>query len=196
MSEVIKSVSQKRLNELKRTVITDAIDLVLNTICDKVSIDEKDKSFTVKKLTKTIELIYKLLGDLNNDQFPSEIIKSLKPHITSKLNNTFCFKQPSKNNNSNKKSIFESAPIIFYPNIQLALEISYKEIKKDIKLQKLPEHYHFFVFPLTMDDKEYIITYAEENKYSKREIIEILLDDVEVSKDVLPHEIKTKYGFI
>ncbi|ORX41579.1 hypothetical protein BCR36DRAFT_215701, partial [Piromyces finnis] len=85
--------------------------------------------------------------------------------------------------------------IIFTPNIQLALEISYKEIKKDIKLQKLPEYYHFFVLPLNIDDKEYIITYAEENKYSKREIIEILLDNVEISKDALSKEIKTKYEF-
>ncbi|ORX41436.1 hypothetical protein BCR36DRAFT_588060, partial [Piromyces finnis] len=193
MSEIVKNISQKRLNELKRTVITDAIDLVLNSIGNQVSINEKNKSFTVKKLTKTIELMYKLIGDLNNEQFPSDIVDSLKPHITSNLSNTFCYKAPVKS--TSNKEIFDSTPIIFTPNIQLALEISYKEIKKDVKLPKLPEHYHFFVFPLNIDDKEYIITYAEENKYSKREIIEILLDNVEISKDILSHEIKTKYGF-
>ncbi|ORX41578.1 hypothetical protein BCR36DRAFT_255583, partial [Piromyces finnis] len=85
MSEVVKNLSQMRLNELKRTAITDAITLVLNTISKQVSITKKDKSFTVKKLTKTIELMYKLLADLNNDQFPLDIISSLKPHITSSL---------------------------------------------------------------------------------------------------------------
>ena len=49
--------------------------------------------------------------------------------------------------------------------------------------------------PLNIDDKEYLVTYAEENKYSKREIIEILYNNTEISKDELPQEIKTKYGF-
>ena len=144
-------------------------------------------------MTNTIELLYKLLGDLHNDQFPSDIINSLKPHITTQLNNTFCFKPQNKNETT--RDILDDVPIIFSPNIQLALEISYKEIRKDVKLQKLPEHYRFFVFPLNMDDKEYLITYAEENKYSKREIIEILHNNTEINKDALPQEIKTKYGF-
>jgi len=29
-----------------------------------------------------------------------------------------------------------------------------------------------YLFPLNIDDKEYLVTYDEENKYSKREIIE------------------------
>jgi len=194
MSEAVKTLSQKRYNEVKRTVITDAIDLVLNTIASQTSLNEKDKTFTTKKLTNTIELLYKLLGDLHNDQFPSDIIKGLKPHITTQLSNTFCFKPQAKNEIN--KDIFDHVPIIFLPNIQLALEISYKEIRKDIKLQKMPEHYHFFVFPLNIDDKEYLVTYAEENKYSKREIIEILHNNVEINKDSLPQEIKTKYGFL
>lgn len=193
MSEAVRTLTQKRYNEVKRTVITDAIDLVLNTIASQTSLNEKDKTFTNKKLTNTIELLYKLLGDLHNDQFPSDIIKSLKPHITTQLSNTFCFKPQAKTEANN--DIFDQVPIIFLPNIQLALEISYKEVKRDIKLQKLPEHYRFFVFPLTIDQKEYLITYAEENKYSKREIIEILYNDTEISKDELPQEIKTKYGF-
>ena len=130
---------------------------------------------------------------MHNDQFPLDIMNSLKPNINTQLSNTFCFKTPPKNDT--KKDIFESVPIIFSPNIQLALEIPYKEIKKDVKLQKLPEHYRFFAFPLNIDNKEYIITYAEENKYSKREIIEILHNNVEISKDILSQEIKTKYGF-
>jgi len=193
MSEAVRTLTQKRYNEVKRTVITDAIDLVLNTIASQTSLNEKDKTFTNKKLTNTIELLYKLLGDLHNDQFPSDIIKSLKPHITTQLSNTFCFKQQAKTEAN--KDIFDQVPIIFLPNIQLALEISYKEVKRDIKLQKLPEHYRFFIFPLTIDQKEYLITYAEENKYSKREIIEILYNNTEISKDELPQEIKTKYGF-
>jgi len=193
MSETVRILTQKRYSEMKRTVITDAIDLVLNTIASQTSLNEKDKSFTNKKLTNTIELLYKLLGDLHNDQFPSDIINSLKPHITTQLSNTFCFKPQAKTETN--KGVLDQVPIIFSPNIQLALEISYKEIKKDVKLQKLPEHYHFFIFPLNIDDKEYLVTYAEENKYSKREIIEILHNNTEISKDVLPQEIKTKYGF-
>jgi len=178
---------------VKRTVITDAIDLVLNTIASQTSLNEKDKTFTNKKLTNTIELLYKLLGDLHNDQFPSDIINSLKPHITTQLSNTFCFKPQAKNETN--RDILDQVPIIFSPNIQLALEISYKEIKKDVKLQKLPEHYRFFLFRLNIEDKEYIVIYAEENKYSKREIVEILHNNIEISKDDLPQDIRTKYGF-
>jgi len=193
MSETVRTLTQKRYNEVKRTVITDAIDLVLNTIASQTSLNEKDKTFTNKKLTNTIELLYKLLGDLHNDQFPSDIINSLKPHITTQLSNTFCFKPQAKNETN--RDILDQVPIIFSPNIQLALEISYKEIKKDVKLQKLPEHYRFFLFRLNIEDKEYIVIYAEENKYSKREIVEILHNNIEISKDDLPQDIRTKYGF-
>jgi len=43
MSEAIKSLTQKRYNEVKRTVITDAINLVLNTIASQTSLNERIK---------------------------------------------------------------------------------------------------------------------------------------------------------
>ena len=162
MSEAVKYLSEKRYNEMKRTVITDAIELVLNTIANQTSLSEKDKTFTTKKLTNTIELIYNKLSELNNDQFPLDIINSLKPHITSQLSNTFCYKPPIKNDNT--RNITDLIPVIFSPNIQSAIEIPQKEIRKDIKLPKLPEYYRFFAFALPINDEEYIITYAEENK--------------------------------
>ena len=161
MSDAIKYLSEKKYNEIKKIIVTDAIDLVLNTIANQTKIPEKDKSYTVKKLTTTIELLYKLLGDSHNDQFPSDIMNSLKPHIPTQLKNTFCYKQPPKNDIP--KNINVNVPVIFSPLIPLALEIPYKKIKKDVKLQKSPEHYRFFVFPLTIDEKEYRVTYAEEN---------------------------------
>ncbi|KAG4082639.1 hypothetical protein H8356DRAFT_969418 [Neocallimastix lanati (nom. inval.)] len=94
MSEVVKNLSQKRYDELRRNVIIDAIDIVFNTISNQVKIDNKDKSFTVRKLTNSIELIYDLSSQENNDKIPSEIIKSIKPRISHKLNNTFCYKLP------------------------------------------------------------------------------------------------------
>jgi len=192
MSETVKILSQRRYNEMKRTIIMDSIDLVLNTIASQTLLKKKDKTYTSKKLKNTIESLYKLLGDMNNDNFPSDIFNSLKPHITTKLINTFCFKQ----RNINNRYILDQTPIIFSPNIQLALEISYKEIKKDVKLQKSPELYRFFVFPLNIDKKEYIVTYAEENKYTKREIIEILHYNYEINRNILPEEIKAKYNFL
>jgi len=74
MSEVVRILSQRRYNELKRTVIMDAIDIVLKTIASQTLLKNKDKTFTTKKLKNTIELLYKLLGDMHNDNFPSEII--------------------------------------------------------------------------------------------------------------------------
>ena len=194
MSETVKIISQRRYNEMKRTIIMDSIDFVLNTIASQTLLKKKDKTYTSKKLKNTIELLYKLLGDMNNDNFPSDIINSLKPHITTKLRNTFCVKL--RNININNRYILDQTPIIFSPYIQLALEIPYKEIKKDVKLKKSPELYRFFVFPLNIDKKEYIIIYAEENKYSKREIIEISYYNYEINRNILPEEIKTKYNFL
>ncbi|ORX78479.1 hypothetical protein BCR32DRAFT_247113 [Anaeromyces robustus] len=132
MSEVVKNLSQKRYNEIRRGVIIDAIDLVLNTIANQVSIDNKDKTFTVKKLTNSIELIYNLIGQLNNEKVPREILESLKPRITNKLNSTFCYKLPSKNETTKARSgkDKDSNTILFSPTIQLAVEVSYNEIKK------------------------------------------------------------------
>jgi len=54
------------------------------------------------------------------------------------------------------------------PNISSALEISYNEMKiENIKSREIIAHYHFFIFLLVIDDKEHVITSAEENKYSK-----------------------------
>jgi len=39
------------------------------------------------------------------------------------------------------------------------------------------------MFPNNINDKEYLVNYAEENKYSKHEIIEILHNNVEFNKD-------------
>ncbi|KAG4081640.1 hypothetical protein H8356DRAFT_1384358 [Neocallimastix lanati (nom. inval.)] len=195
MSEVVKNLSQKRYDELRRNVIIDAIDIVFNTISNQVKIDNKDKSFTVRKLTNSIELIYDLSSQENNDKIPSEIIKSIKPRISHKLNNTFCYKLPSKNENTNLGKESKNSSIVFSPFIQNAIEVSQNDIKMDVQLPKSLEHYHFFVFPLNMDGKEYIITYAEENKYSKREIIEILHNNVSIDKNILSKELKEKYYF-
>ncbi|KAG4084906.1 hypothetical protein H8356DRAFT_1341536 [Neocallimastix lanati (nom. inval.)] len=70
------------------------------------------------------------------------------------LNNVFCFKPTSKNNNT-KKETFDDIHVMFSPNISSALEISYNE---------------------------YVIIYAEENKYSKRKIIEVLYDNIKVDE--------------
>jgi len=197
MSETVHSLSQKRYNEMKRLVIIDAIDIVLNTIATQASVEAKDKSFTVKKLTKSVDLLYKKLSEINNNKIPSDIINTLKPKILPKLNNTFCYKSPTKNEKNEKENNITSENQVFFTlNIQQAIEIPFKEIKKEFKLQKSIEHYRFFVFPLIKNENEYIITYAEENKYSKREIVEILHNNVSVDKNILSDEIKNKYGFI
>ena len=193
MSEVIKNLSQKRYNEIRHSVIEDAVDIVFETIANQANIKDKDKSYTTRKLTKTIELVYKLISESNNDKIPSDIIKSLKPKISLNMNKAFCYKIPSKNENI--KTISDEIPIMFSPNVQSAVEVSYNEIKKDVKLSKSIEHYHFFVFPLTYEEKEYIITYAEENKYSRRIIIEILNNNVAVKDTFLTPELKNKYYF-
>jgi len=194
MSDAVNILSKKRLNEFKQTVINDVIDLILNTITKQTSFSKKDRTYTSKRLTNTIEELYKILGDIDNDQFPSNIISSLKPHITTQLSNTFCFKSRSKNNKN--KNLSEDVSLIFSSYIPQAIEVSFREIKKNVKLQKLPEYYRFFVFPLIINEKKYIITYAEENKYSKREIIEILQDNVEIDKNELSAEIKLKYNLM
>ena len=85
---------------------------------------------------------------------------------------------------------------MFSPNISFALEISYHEVKiEDIKSREIDAHYHFFIFPLVIDDKEYVITYAEENKYSKRKIIEVLYDNIKVDESIITKKIRNKYNF-
>ncbi|KAG4108048.1 hypothetical protein H8356DRAFT_1268207 [Neocallimastix lanati (nom. inval.)] len=124
----------------------------------------------------------KLLCESNNERIPPEIIKTIKPKISAQLNNAFCFK-PALKNNDTKKETFDDIPVIFSPNISSALEISYNEVKiEDIKSREIDAHFHFFIFPLVIDGKEYVITYAEENKYSKRKIIEVLYDNIKVDE--------------
>ena len=195
MTDIAKVFSEKRYDDFRRTIISDCMEIILNTIANQTSLDNKDKSFTAKKLNSTVELIYELLGKLSNDQFPSDIIKTLKPKIPSRLNNTFCFKQPVKKTTS--KEDFSDIPVIFSPYVQSAVEIPYKELKSsNVKLTKNHTQYHFFTLAVTIDKKKYIVNYAEENKYSKREIIEVLSDNEIVDKSIVSSELKTKYGFI
>ncbi|KAG4094183.1 hypothetical protein H8356DRAFT_1321419 [Neocallimastix lanati (nom. inval.)] len=81
MTEVVKIYLKKDMMNYV-VMLLDTIDI--------------NKTFTVKKLTNSIELIYNLISQENNDKIPSEI-KSLKPRISHKLNNAFCYKLPSKN---------------------------------------------------------------------------------------------------
>ena len=195
MSEVVNDLSKKRYDEIRRTVIADSFEIVLNTIAQQTEINEKDKTFTNKKLTKTIELMQKLLCESNNERIPPEIIKTIKPKISAQLNNAFCFK-PALKNNDTKKEKFDDIPVIFSPNISSALEISYNEVKiEDIKSREIDAHFHFFIFPLVIDGKEYVITYAEENKYSKRKIIEVLYNNIKVDESIITQEIRNKYNF-
>ncbi|KAG4092771.1 hypothetical protein H8356DRAFT_1049161 [Neocallimastix lanati (nom. inval.)] len=124
----------------------------------------------------------KLLCESNNERIPPEIIKTIKLKISAQLNTVFCFK-PSLKNNGAKKEKFDDIPVIFSPNISSALEIFYNEVKiEDIKSREIDAHFHFFIFPSVIDGKEYVITYAEENKYSKRKIIEVLYDNIKKKK--------------
>ena len=192
MSDVITALSEKRYNDFRKTIISDSINIVLNTIANQTVITNKDKSYTVKKLTKTVELMLKLLGEVDNEQIPSDIIKTIKPRISTSLNNTFCYKQPGKVTNTNAIS-----PIAFSPYINSTIEISYKEIKNaTIKLNKSFEYYHFFTFPVTINDKTYQIVYAEENMYSKREIVEVLLNNQIVDANVIDSAIRKEYNFM
>jgi len=68
------------------------------------------------------------------------------PKIGAQLNNVFCFKPTSKNNNT-KKETFDDIHVMFSPNISSALEISYNEVKiEDIKSREIDAHYYFFKF--------------------------------------------------
>ena len=109
MSEVIRNLSQKRYNELKNTIITDAIDVALESIAKHTNIENKDKSYTTRKLTTTIDLMIKLISESNNDKIPSDI-KTIKPKISPNLNKTFCYKAPSKTDNI--KEISDEIPKI------------------------------------------------------------------------------------
>jgi hypothetical protein len=102
---------------------------------------------------------------------------------------------PSKNELANLSNDSKASSIVFSPFIQNAVEISQNDVKTDVQLPKSLEHYHFFVFSLNIDGKEYIVTYAEENKYSKRELIEIVHNNVSVDRNVLSKELKEKYYF-
>ena len=66
---------------------------------------------------------------------------------------------------------------------------------EDIKSREIDTHYHFFIFPLVIDDREYVIAYAEENKYSICKIIEVLYDNIKVDESFITQEIRNKYNF-
>ena len=50
-------------------------------------------------------------------------------------------------------------------------------------------------FLLVIADKEYVITYVEENKYSKHKIIEVLYDNIKVDESIITQKIRNKYNF-
>ncbi|KAG4104975.1 hypothetical protein H8356DRAFT_1337718 [Neocallimastix lanati (nom. inval.)] len=53
--------------------------------------DEICRMVIADSLTTTMELIQKLLCDLNNEKIPLEVIKNLKHKISLQLNDVFCF---------------------------------------------------------------------------------------------------------
>ncbi|KAG4100855.1 hypothetical protein H8356DRAFT_1659286 [Neocallimastix lanati (nom. inval.)] len=194
MNEAVKALAKKRYDEIRRTIIADSIDIVLNTIASQTKFEEKDKTFTVKRLKSTIELLLQELYESNNEKIPPEILKTIKPKISPLLSDTFCFKKSTKNNI--EKETPNDTPIQFSPNIYSAMEISFNELKLvDFTSVEINEGHHFFIFPLVIDNKDYIVTYAEKNKYSKRKIIKVMYNNVKVDESVITPELRKKYNF-
>ncbi|ORY83378.1 hypothetical protein LY90DRAFT_697320 [Neocallimastix californiae] len=165
MNEAVKALAKKRYDEIRRTIIADSIDIVLNTIASQTKFEEKDKTFT-----------------------------TIKPKISPLLSDTFCFKKSTKNNI--EKETPNDTPIQFSPNIYSAMEISFNELKLvDFTSVEINEGHHFFIFPLVIDNKDYIVTYAEKNKYSKRKIIKVMYNNVKVDESVITPELRKKYNF-
>ncbi|ORY73574.1 hypothetical protein LY90DRAFT_503115 [Neocallimastix californiae] len=146
-------------------------------------------------------------NELLNDNLIAKVIQSnVKKTSNSNVGKLFYIKKETKNSSSvpnlkeenkeNHLNLIIPSVVYFCKNIPNAIEIPKNLIKANLNfLQKNENKYHYFTVKLNHNDKIYFVTYAELNKFTKREIIAIYLNNKPICKDNFPYELKEKYDF-
>jgi len=212
-ADVCDDISEKILNQIKTKILKEVSETVFNAICQEVQ--EKNKEIEINnskqrnamKLNKTINSVFECLKEDSDYLFSEEIIEKVKQpskiRSNTNLTQVFCDNDKVINKTSNthpinKNTLSLTIPgvVYFCKDIPNAIEIP-KGLFDNInhKLKKNVNDYHFFTVKLDYKSKFYYITYAEQNKYTKREIVAIYLNNEPINVDNLPYELKEKYDF-
>ena len=218
--KVYNEISERVFDSIRITILKRILDNILDALCkvirrQHIKIENKD-NYNIKYLNNTIETVLTKAKHENQELF-SEADNSIlsKNFNVSKFNSSvkaktiFCTQIKNKKFRNSRRQpstdeLFESAlsfqsVVYFCKNIPNAIEIpknvlsSYTTENNPILLQNKMNKYHFFIANIPYKKKTYRIIYAEKNKFSRREIISIHLENNPVNKAVLPYELQEQY---
>lgn len=215
--ELYYKISNKVLENSKEKILNEILKKTLSTICmiiekNNIKIENK-KEFNSKYLNNTIELIFNDLKQKNNELFSNNLISNVKQSnakqkTTNNIKNIFCTKNKIKDTPPSPKSktsenkiklnqinLYIPSVVYFCKNIPNSIEIPRKIFNANFTLQKNINKYHYFTVKLNHNNKSYYITYAELNKFTKREIIAIYFNNEQIFENEFPYELKEEYDF-
>jgi len=206
MESLANSISKIVYEDIQINMLKETFNAVLNALARVMKkIDyEKDKDWTVSQLNKTIELVRKLVIQQNKDLFDKDIVEKVKlPSFNAKsdLGQVFSYSKGKKVDKEReiKEETQENTEFEFIKEIPNAIEIPRSLFDIKFNLMYNPSDYHYFTVNISEEnnmDTSYYLTFAERNKFSKRELIALYKGQKPLSLDKLPESIKNKYSFI
>ncbi|ORX76788.1 hypothetical protein BCR32DRAFT_303130 [Anaeromyces robustus] len=220
--EISKQVFEDIKFKLFKEIIGNVFNSIYITVREKNIEIENKKEYNSKYFYSTIELIFEKLKQENKELFGNDdLIDKLNQYFQKNLSDIkkkFCtnsrkYKKITQENNSisisnNNNNNNNNIPLDFIPNIPLipsiiifckdipnAIEYPYNTIDKGLITKYNKIKYHFFKVNFNYEGKMYKVIYAEKNKYTKREVISIYIDNILNNKINLPYQLKEKYDF-
>lgn len=205
MDNFVINLSERIYEEIQINILKESYNIIIDALSRTMETKKfnKDKECTLKRLHKTIELMHKKLLEQHGELVSENIVQKLKfrmPDSKSNIGQVFCqakniSKVENKNiNNANDKK----KKIVFSKEIPNSIEIPKNIFEtKPLNLKYDINDYHFFTVNINEENKDisYYLTYAERNKYSKRELIALYKGKEQLELNELPQNIKTRYNF-
>jgi len=206
MENLANSISKKVYEDVQNNILKESFNTVFSALArvmEKTDC-EKDKEWTMNRLNKTIELTRNLVIKEDKELFDKDIVEKVKipsMNIKSDLGQVFCY---NKGKNVDKEKEIKEEPqenikLEFIKEIPNAIEIPRSLFDIKLNLTHHPNEYHYFTVYISEEnnmDTSYYLTYAERNKFSKRELIALYKEQLPLSLDKLPESIKNKYSFM
>ncbi|KAG4107854.1 hypothetical protein H8356DRAFT_1618969 [Neocallimastix lanati (nom. inval.)] len=206
MDYFVDSLSNKFYEEIQINIMKEAYNVVMESLTKTMSTKnfEKDKECTLKRLHKTIEVMHNLMLEQHKDWITKDVLQKIKfklPDSKSAIGQIFSQTKSNTKIKTVKDPVTQPVKmekIEFSREIPNSIEIPQNLFKeKPLNLKYNYIEYHFFTVNIGEEGKEisYYLTYAEKNKYSKRELIAVYKGKEQLKITDLPQTIKTKYNF-
>jgi len=206
MNGFVDTLSDKIHKDIQTEIVKESFQSVIDAVIKvmKEKNFEKDKECTLKRLNKTIEIMNNKFKEQNEGLIDEDVVNNIKFKVfdsKSDLGKVFCMgkvvKKKDDSEDESSREIENDSKVEFIKEIPNALEIPRNLFDIKCELENNINDYHFFTVNISEENGSisYYLTYAELNKFSKRDLLAIFKGNQQLDVSELPQSIRTKYNF-